>query len=76
MKYLMCLLLAGCAINIDVPKKVEVEDVHVKHEIKIDNPVLQTCMVKLEKTDIDEDILNCYYETIKELQNEHRPKDY
>lgn len=73
MKYLMCLLLAGCAINIDVPKKVEVE---AKHEIKIDNPVLQTCMVKLEKTDIDEDILNCYYETIKELQNEHRPKDY
>lgn len=81
MKYLFLLLLSGCQIN--VPERIKVDDVQVNHDvndinIEFDNStlVLISCMSKLEKLDIDEEVIECYYKTIQELKNEHRPKDY
>lgn len=43
--------------------------------LQYDNPVLATCLYKLDKNKVDQEVLDCYINTIEELKQQHTPKE-
>lgn len=67
------LLLVNCAIKVKT-EPIKSEPVEVVHKIALMDPLLVTCFTKLNKKDIDDEVLNCYYDLIEYMTQKYQGK--